>query len=56
MSITLEDVFNRLKQQDETSLLEILDISSEEIVDRFSDKIEERLDYFEIDLEEGEED
>lgn len=56
MSLTLEEVFEKLKQQDETTLLEILDISSEELIDRFPDKVEERLDYFGIDLEEEEED
>lgn len=42
--MTLEDLKNRLKTQvDEVSLLEVLDISAEEIVDRFEDKIEERM-------------
>jgi len=54
MSLTLEDVKDKLKQLDETSLLEILEITSEEIVDRFVDKIEDREEYFIKDLEEEE--
>jgi hypothetical protein len=54
MPLTLEEVKEKLKQLDETSLLEILEISSEEIVERFTDKIEEKEDYFIKDLEEEE--
>lgn len=52
--LTLEDVKDRLKQLPETDLLEILEINSEEIVDRFQDKIEDKEDYFITDLEEEE--
>ena len=41
---TLVDVINYLKNMDEVTLLEILEISSEDIVDRFEDIIEERYD------------
>lgn len=54
MSLTLEEVKEKLKQLDETSLLEILEIDSEEIVERFSDKIEDKEDYFITDLEDEE--
>lgn len=54
MSLTLEEVKEKLKQLDETTLLEILEINSEEIVEKFSDKIEDREDYFITDLEEEE--
>lgn len=54
MSLTLEEVKEKLKSLDEISLLEILEISSEEIVDRFIDKIEDKTDYFITDLEEEE--
>ena len=54
MSLTLEEVKEKLKKLDETILLEILEINSEEIVERFSDKIEDREDYFITDLEEEE--
>jgi hypothetical protein len=44
MTITFIELLDRLKQIDETSLLEILDISSEDLVERFSDLIEDRYD------------
>jgi hypothetical protein len=46
----------RLKQLSEIDLLEILDISSEDIVDRFPDKIEEREPYYLEDLDDDEQD
>jgi len=51
MSLTEKDLNDKLKNLPEVDLLEILDICSEDIVDRFQDKIEERRDYFEQDLE-----
>jgi len=50
--LTLSDVINHLKRIDEISLLEILEISSEDIVDRFQDRIEEKYDSLREDLEE----
>lgn len=47
MALTLIDIADRLKQIPETDLLEMLDISSEEIVDRFMDRIEDNADYLE---------
>ena len=38
--LTLQDVMDRLKKIDEVTLLEVLEISSEDIVERFVDKIE----------------
>ena len=38
-------LIQKLKQLEETLLLELLDIKSEDIVDAFLDKIEERIDY-----------
>ena len=49
--LTFADVCERLKKQDESSVLEVLEITSEELVDRFNDKVEEKLDYFIEDLE-----
>jgi hypothetical protein len=49
--LTFTDVCDRLKQQDEISVLEVLEITSEELVDRFNDKIESKIDYFMEDLE-----
>lgn len=47
MSLTLTDLFDRLKQWDEVELLDILGITSEEIVERFSDIIENRFETLE---------
>ena len=49
--LTLNDVKDRLKQQDEISLLEILDISAEDIVERFSDIIENNYETLAEELE-----
>ncbi len=54
MSLTLEEVKERLKKLDETSLLELLNITSDQLVERFEDLIEDREDYFIKDLEEEE--
>ena len=51
MALTLEDIKDRLKKLDEVTLCEILEIDSEELVDRFPDKVEDKIDYFEGDLE-----
>ena len=50
MALTIHDICDRLKNLDEISLLEVLDISSEDIVDRFNDKIEEKADELEEEL------
>ena len=48
---TFEEICEQLKETDEITLLEQLDISSEEIVERFRDFIENRLEFFQHDLE-----
>jgi hypothetical protein len=48
--LTLNDVMERLKKIDEVSLLEVLEINSEEIVDRFIDKIEANFEELEEEL------
>lgn len=53
--ITLADMILHLKRIDEISLLEILEISSEDLVDRFADKIEEKYDLLKEDFEEEDE-
>jgi len=50
--LTLVDIFDRLKRVDEVSLLEILNITSEDIVERFQDIIEEFADELEREFEE----
>ena len=55
MSLTLEEIKERLlKTFDPDDLLEALQITSEQILDRFEDKLINRLDVFEEELEEEE--
>lgn len=51
MTLTSKDINERLMDLPEMDLLEILEISSEDLVNRFQDKIDEKRDYFEEDLE-----
>lgn len=56
MALTLEDLKEKLMREDEVTLLEILEINSEDLVERFDDKIELKWDqlieeYDEEDLE-----
>ncbi len=51
--LTHLELLERLKQIDETSLLEILEIYSDELVDRFQDKIERKREYLLGELEES---
>lgn len=44
MPLLLHEIKERLKALDEVSLLELLDISSEDIVEMFSERIEDRAD------------
>jgi len=53
---TLADVINHLKRIDEISLLEVLDISSEDLVDRFVDKIEDKYEQLAKEFENEQED
>lgn len=52
MPLTHQELCEKLKNIDEISLLEILNITSEDIVNRFGDLIENNRDNFEDDLEE----
>jgi len=45
--MTTNSLANKLRNVDEISLLEVLRITSDDIVDRFSDYIEARADYLE---------
>jgi hypothetical protein len=49
--MTLNDIKKALVKMDEVTLLEILDISSEDLVERFGDFIEIKADLLEEDLE-----
>ena len=44
MSLTFSDLLNRLRHVDEFSLLELLEIDSDDLVKRFQDKIEFKID------------
>ena len=44
MQRTFQELCEDLKKFDETTLLELLNITSEELIDMFQDKIEENLD------------
>ena len=47
---TLDEIKEKLKQLDQTDLLELLQISSEELIDRFEDKVEENVDKLDREL------
>lgn len=51
MALTYLELCERLKRLDEVTLMELLEISSEDIIDRFQDIIEKKRDLFEGDLE-----
>lgn len=47
MTLTLEEIKERMKRWDELSIIEELSIRSEDIVERFEDTIEEQADRLE---------
>lgn len=51
MALTIHDLKDRLKQINEVDLLELLDISSEDLVERFIDLIEDNFDKLEREVE-----
>jgi len=55
MALTILDLFDKLKRLDEISLLEILNITAEELVDRFEDRIEAMFDDLVDELDDTEE-
>ena len=54
--LTLYEVTEKLSRLDELTLLEFLDISSEEIVNKFINRIQDRLEEISADLEADAED
>jgi ribosome assembly protein YihI (activator of Der GTPase) len=56
MALTILDLFEKLKRLDEISLLEILNITAEELVDRFEDRIEAMFDQLVDEIDDTEED
>ena len=53
MALTFVDLCDELKKLDETNLLELIDISSEEIINKFQDKIEDNFDHLLLLIEEN---
>ena len=51
--LTLEDIKHKLKQLDEVTLLETLEITSDDLVERFVDRIEQQQDTLENDFDES---
>lgn len=52
MSKTIRDLIEDLKRLDEVTLLEVLNLRSEDIVSRFEDVIEERFDVLQNEFDE----
>jgi hypothetical protein len=50
--LTLDELADRLRHIDEISLMEVLEITSDQLVDRFMDKIEYKMDDLQEDFEE----
>ena len=50
--LTLVELAIKLKETDEISLMEVLEISSEDLVERFADKIEDKYDTLRKEYEE----
>jgi len=48
---TLRDLVRKLKKYDEETIIDLLDITGEDIVNRFEDKVEERFEEIEAFLE-----
>ena len=55
MALTILDLFDKLKRLDEISLLEILNITTEELVDRCEDRIEAMFDQLVDEIDDTEE-
>jgi len=45
------ELIEKLRQLDEVTLLELLDINSEELVDAFTEKIHERIEFIHQQIE-----
>ena len=48
---SLQDYKEQLKEEDQVELIDLLDISSEDIVDRFDDRVEDKYDELQDDDE-----
>jgi len=56
MAITFDELLEKLKREEETLLVDILEIQSEDIVNRFEDFIANKIDYLLDGYEESNED
>jgi hypothetical protein len=54
MAMTFAELVRQLKEYDELTVLELLEISAEDIVERFQDRIEDKFDYLEEQISEAE--
>lgn len=54
MALTIPDIKEKLKLLDEITLLEMLNIHSEELVERFTDIIEDQADQLEEEIKDNE--
>ena len=54
MAMTLQEIKDRLMQLDEVTLLEVLNLSSEDIVEAFEDIVVDRFEEFEDEFAEAE--
>lgn len=52
MTLTLPELQDKLKEIDEVTLLEQLNVTSEDLVERFVDVIEDRFEQLSFDFEE----
>ena len=51
MTMTITELFDKLKELDELSILEILNITSEELIDKFEFEIEDKYDELSVKFE-----
>ncbi len=51
MALTLREILERLKSCDEVELCDMLGITSEDLVERFIDVIENKIDKLEIEMD-----
>lgn len=54
MPLTILDIKEKLKLLDEITLLEMLNIRSEDLIERFSDLIEDNADHLEEEIKDDE--
>lgn len=54
MALTLRDLQQKLKLIDEISLMEVLEITSEDLVLKFVERIEEKFEELETEFDDGE--